>query len=460
MMKYVLLTLAVALTGSTLGPINMSHAADDPAITFVDEGQVTPEGLYLTRAKFGRFINAKGATIQVYKGYIFVSWYRGGMDDRSMYLSRKKIGEGEWRHISFPHRHVMFRGDKDKPEAQRQGDAHNYIAIGICPRDDTIHLLYDMHAYSPKDFEDDYFNYRVSKKGAAIVPDDLWSIDLFRDKQNYLNSYVDRKEYYRVTYPGFWTTDEGNLMVKWRIGGTHNAYMHFSEYNGTWSRPRIWNDTNGQQKVGFYGGFTPIGGRLVARWTHRSNTLRSQGYPHGGQAVYAAYCNRLDGQDEWYDLAGNKYRLPIKDLEPFKVIESPQRGQLAKNGPMYVTPAGDIQMIFRLNNETTVATLGKNETKATIEQVDQTPMPGGRKLLIGSELFSINLENRQPVIRSTTFGTDHWKERYRFKGAMKFTHGQSVAYENSFYFYLQQVKPRNEDARPLHVFRFDLPEIE
>jgi len=52
-----------------------------------------------------------GDCIKVHKGYIFFTWYRGGMDDMHVMLSRSKIGSDEWHHIEFPHQHVGWRGD-------------------------------------------------------------------------------------------------------------------------------------------------------------------------------------------------------------------------------------------------------------------------------------------------------------------------------------------------------------
>jgi hypothetical protein len=141
---------------------------DKTVIAVVDEGMVATDGLWLTQRAFAPTLTPKGDCVKVHMGYIFVTRYQGGMDNRSVWLSRKKIGGRSWKHIQFPHRHLMFRKDKDLPEKERRGDAHNAIAIGICPKDDTIHLLYDMHAYTPDDFGDDYFNYSYSKKGAAM----------------------------------------------------------------------------------------------------------------------------------------------------------------------------------------------------------------------------------------------------------------------------------------------------
>ena len=110
-----------------------------------------------------------------------------------------KTGSSEWHHIKFPHRHVMFRGDKHLPEDQRRGDSHNTIA-GICPFDDSlISFTICMLTRSTKD---SYFNYNKSIKGAAIVPDAQWNLTIF-EKLNYLSRSARKKDYYRVTYPSF-----------------------------------------------------------------------------------------------------------------------------------------------------------------------------------------------------------------------------------------------------------------
>ena len=225
-------------------------------IVITDEGEVASDALWLTRYAFGPGLNAKSNTILVYRGYIFVAWYQGGMDNRAVILSRKKIGDKKWRHITFPHRHVMFRRDKHLPENQRRGDSHNTIAIGICPKDDTVHLIYDLHAYRPQDFKHDYFNYSVSTKGGATASDEKWQLKLFAPKRTHLNPKAPKSAYYQITYPRFRVDDNGYLHVGWRQGGTNNAEQQFSTYDGKkWTPPTSWNKPAKGNKKGFYGGF-------------------------------------------------------------------------------------------------------------------------------------------------------------------------------------------------------------
>lgn len=52
-----------------------SAVAGKLKIEMTDEGEVASDALWLTRYKFGPGLNANRNSIQVYKGYIFVSWY-------------------------------------------------------------------------------------------------------------------------------------------------------------------------------------------------------------------------------------------------------------------------------------------------------------------------------------------------------------------------------------------------
>lgn len=261
------------------------------------------------------------------------------MDNRSVWLSRKKVGEGDWQHIAFPHRHVMFRGDKELPENEKRGDAHNNIAIGICPKDDTIHLLYDMHAYRPKDFETDFLNYNISNKGAATVPDSEWTSELFHPKQNYLNKAIAEKKpsaYHRVTYPGFFTATEGDLMVKWRTGGHVSASMHLTKYDGNESGESMtWNNGKGELVTGYYGDFRVFNDRMISCWHRRTKADHELGYVNN-RGLYLAYCADDSGLGEWTAATGESMGYPLTDLEPFKVGEPSKLGQNMNQVPSFV----------------------------------------------------------------------------------------------------------------------------
>ena len=71
----------------------------DGEVVLLEKSLLTTEGLHFTDFAFGPIISPRGDCVEIYKGYIFVAWYRGGMDDRHVMLSRSKIGSNKWEHI-------------------------------------------------------------------------------------------------------------------------------------------------------------------------------------------------------------------------------------------------------------------------------------------------------------------------------------------------------------------------
>ncbi|MDU0352577.1 BNR-4 repeat-containing protein [Paraglaciecola aquimarina] len=126
---------------------------------------------------FGRNISAHGDAVKTYKHYVFMTWYRGGKDDRHVMLSRYNTATGKVKHIEFPHQHTGFRGD------WWIGESHNTIGLAVSPQNGTIHIVYDMHAYDNNKydgkFKDDYFRYSYSVAGAAEVSDEEFTLEKF-----------------------------------------------------------------------------------------------------------------------------------------------------------------------------------------------------------------------------------------------------------------------------------------
>ncbi len=413
-----------------------------PAVTMADEGTVSSDGLWLTRRMFGRNLAVHGDCLKVYKGYIFITWYEGGMDNRTVCISRKKIGGDAWQTIKLPHRHVMFRGDKDLPENERRGDTHNTIALGISPKDDTIHLVYDMHAYTPKDFPNDYFNYTYSKKGAAVVPDDQWKIDLFNPKQNYLNEAVAKKKpdaYHAVTYPNFLVTPAGNLLVHWRYGGTTNATMSYNLYDGeSWSAPWIWNRQAGETKFGIYGGLKMYNGRLYYKWSHKTKEVNPKTKKNIMVGPYMAYCEDPDHVDApWFSMDGQKHDLPLKDLEPFKLT-----GAYAKGG-----------FVYSLDGKY-VSTSAADEQKGETSLGSLKPAEG--LFVVGKRMYAVGLIEGKPAVLSSSLDKVKWDIDYQDKGTSRYSEGVSFKEGNSIFYGLVDIHGPKEDCRPIRVVRFDI----
>ena len=132
---------------------------------------------------FGKNISAHGDAVKPYKHYVFMTWYKGGKEQRNVMLSRFNTKTGVVKTIQFPHRHTGFRGNP------LVGESHNTIGLAVSPKNGTIHMVYDMHAYVDDDesgrfkgrFVDDFFRYSFSVPGAADVPDDEFTLDHDRE---------------------------------------------------------------------------------------------------------------------------------------------------------------------------------------------------------------------------------------------------------------------------------------
>lgn len=455
--NWLFLTLVITvLTGTTGTEAAMEEAeAESSQIIMVDEGEVAPDALWLTRYKFGPGLNANRGSIQIYKGYIFVSWYQGGMDNRTMVLSRKKIGGATWKHIQFPHRHVMFRRDKALPENERRGDSHNTIAIGICPKDDTIHLIYDMHAYTPRDFSDDYFNYSCSKKGVAAVPDAQWSLNLFSPKQTFLTSRAPKTAYYRITYPAFRVDDAGNLSVGWRQGGTHDAEMQFSTYDGErWTAPLSWNKPVKGNTKGFYGSFKVFNETMYACWARRSAADVKAGFLASG--LYMGYSNDPNGASPWSTMSGKQAALPLKDWEHFKIADPVTSGERIGGGPnFFITNDGAFHGVYAKIGRKGQPPISRHFYRA--KPTDEFSIYENNDAIKGSfreidrQLYLFGLEGGHPQVRAFNPNTKHWDLVFTAPGK---SYRQSVITwdgDTCYYHLIENSENEQDDTVPMRV---------
>lgn len=191
-------------------------AAAAPAVqmigdTIVDPAALTIDGVY------GQCINGQSFqqdALTTFNGWQYVTWYD---QQRHVCLARRQLPARQWQFIRFSD--YDFRGD----------DAHNVISLGICPADGTIHLAFDHHI-NP-------LHYRVSQKGAALLPEQaVWSMELFTPVINRLAGAMDR-----VTYPAFVATPDGNLQLHYRAGTSGAGQRWVVDYDAaaaTWRNNR------------------------------------------------------------------------------------------------------------------------------------------------------------------------------------------------------------------------------
>ena len=191
-------------------------------VKFLDSTVVTRDAFYFWKADdpkpyhYGASINPHGNCVKVSNGFVFYTWYRGGWTDRTLMVSRKKIGVGNWIHVALPAKLSLVGG---------KGDTHLTTNIGICPIDGTVHLMFDHH--------NEELNYIQSKKNIAYAPDSEFKAANFLPQQNYL---IPGKVVNGVTYPDLFNNAQGEMYFERRLGSAVGGSIVMTYYNGnTWS---------------------------------------------------------------------------------------------------------------------------------------------------------------------------------------------------------------------------------
>ena len=438
----------------------LAFSPDSAGVSLIRESLVAEDGLFFygergTAYQFGSNISAHGDCIAVVNGFTYVTWYRGGMDRRNLMLSRIRNGdpEAEWVTISFPDRHIGYRGDSTL------GDSHNTAAVAVSTIDSTVHLLYDMHAYDARSFPDHYFNYRVTDAGAAFVPDTSFTLDRFQAKRAYL---VEGQDYSSTTYPGFLTDPEGRLIVNYRIGGSGQGEHQYAVYDsGGWARTLTW--ANGRiplpDRYSVYGSLQIEQGKLHAGYSIRYRETDRYTLNSG---LYYAYALPPYGADDWFDQFGKPVRTPITLADPLQVADpAADYGTTDKprssTGPSFtVTDNGSLHFLTVVDGRRVHYWRSGDETEW--HHAADGEVPGGAKLVSDkNKLIAIQLTDDRISVKVAPVGTNDWKTVYTHRAGPRLHHFRSVFQGNHLYVYGQGRS--GKDKRPLYLQVFDLTEL-
>jgi hypothetical protein len=424
-----------------IGFLSMQETNAQLKIELIDDTQLTTEGLYFEGTKgvdyqFGKQITPHGDCIDVINGYVFVTWYKGGMDKRNLMVSRKKVDGGEWQTIEFTDRHIGYRGDPTI------GDSHNTAAIVICPIDNTVHLIYDMHAYSKASYPNHYFNYRVSIKDAAFVPDEEWNISLFNQKRHYLNENIN---YEKSTYPGFLRFDDGRIMVDLRFGGSGNGNNVLAVYDGfSWSENIQYNNGNqpGDEKYSIYGSYQYLHGKLIAGYSIRYSIANTGSHPlyQLNNGLFYSEAETPYSKNDWTDLTGNSIVLPVQNPNHLKVAEpcAIGIGTRIAMGPIWtVTKNGAAHFLTAVSGND--VHFYKAPGSNTFSYSENCPKANGVFFNMGDKVLNVALESNRVVIRLTSEGENNWQSIYKQTSGDKYRHFKAVLRENKLFVYAMKV---------------------
>jgi hypothetical protein len=135
-----------------------------------------------------------------------------------------------------------------------------------------------------------------------------------------------------VTYPVFRRGTDGSFLLEYRIGNSGNGDVWVAKFDRTtqtWSRvfdgPVFsWNDSL-DNTLSAYHQATLHGGRWAAELTFRSNALNEYGKIYYGKYLGWATSGNwgLDatGQSDWYNAAGTRLSLPLRQDTPNLLVD-------------------------------------------------------------------------------------------------------------------------------------------
>ncbi|UMB54147.1 BNR repeat-containing protein [Lutibacter sp. A64] len=291
--------LGVFIMFNTLAQVKVINES----ISNVDESALNFDGKY-SSAINGRTFQ-KDALIS-HKGYQYVVYYNS---ERRVCISRRSLPNGEWKTIRFMDYHF------------KSSDSHNAISMGICPNDGTIHVAFDHHV--------DTLHYRVSIKGLANNPKTMkWDASSFGP----ILPELEKGKPFKLTYPKFWQTPEGNLQFNYRVRGSGNGDRMLVDYNaaiGKWENTRqidsaegIFKDALGvsDSRCSYPNGYDYDNeGTLHATWVWREN---SQGANHDLVYVYSK-----DKGNTWKNNVGKSLK-EIPQVNSEGIVVAPIRREL------------------------------------------------------------------------------------------------------------------------------------
>ncbi|WP_371193822.1 BNR-4 repeat-containing protein [Glaciecola sp. SC05] len=433
---------------------------------------------------FGRNISAHGDAVKTYKHYVFMTWYRGGKDDRHAMLSRYNTQTGVVSTIEFPHRHTGFRGDPNI------GESHNTIGLALSPLDGTIHMVYDMHAYDDNNhdgkFKDDFFRYSYSVENAADAPDETFTLDLFvkdtsaisqgDDDYKHLTmtgNLADKDNFARLTYPQFFKTDDGTLLLYMRLGGNNNGAYVFNRYDhesNTWTRFTNFNHNNQKSKGnaynwGLYGNMKYLNGKLRVGFQQRSSDNTDKYLYQNG--VYYAYSDHPQGFGDWKNHRGEDMTWPLVDSDEIKVFEpgdyisheEKDSVHIVSGFDWTVTEKGDIHIISELRStdrnrpDFQEVNIHSYKPAGAEDFIISTDFAGATEIYTaGDNVYIIGLDGGVPYVERAVGGTNNFIRVYEASDDIQFDHGTVYITDGKVYYYLME-RPTSgiSTAMPLYL---------
>ncbi len=393
--------------------------------------------------KFSRNISLTGDCMQYANGYLFFSWYKGGMTTRNLMLSRLNIATNKWTTIQFSDKSSLYTGG----EYKGGGNSHRTAAVGVSKIDGTVHLVYDMHA--------DNLKYRFSEKGIAFAPDSEFTADKFSAKRNYLRPGEPITSF---TYPNIAVTNEGELILEYRKGTSRQGDKFLIKYDGNqWSKAtRVMQGDNQNPEFNQYGGFRYFFDRL-----YMGSAVRVKGDAiEFNKGFYFADAGKNGIDQDWKDINGNQHKLPIKGLNAMNKLRIAQPLPKGNNGmtsaPSFVVSKnGAVHFTNRIPGQGTVHYYSKPGSSKMIKASGSSP--GVSFPADDGRIYSIGLVGSKIRLQSTKEGEHNWRTDYNWGRKEQF---DLMAFEyHQGKIYIVASEKKESDKLPLHYIVLNIKNI-
>ena len=375
-------------------------------IKLLENNIVTNDAFYFWKADdpqpyhYAAAINPHGNCAKVSNGYVFYTWYRGGWADRTLMISRKKIGEGNWVHVALPAKLSLVGG---------KGDTHLTTNVGICPIDGTVHLMFDHH--------NEELNYIKSKKNIAYAPDSEFKAANFLPQQDYL---IPGKVVDGVTYPDLFTNNQGEMYFERRLGAAVGGSIIMTYYNGdVWSpETTIIQGTGNAVSQGernfAYGEAALINGKFYYTYSVRW----AESPTEANEGIYLMELgSRMDSKAT--TVGGKSYDLPIIDHKPFLIADPrsvPDEYGWGGGPQVAISPKNDIYLYVKPRGTLGASYLKKAEETTFTKNNDNSALG----IFYGNRMYKFITNGEDLIINSCLAGTYNWREDFRMEVGSKF----------------------------------------
>lgn len=349
-------------------------------------------------ALFNREITPKGDCFDIVNGYAFFTWYKGGMNDRHVMLSRLNLNSNKWVTVEFPYTNTLYTDTYKGVDYSKSpgGNSHRTCAVGISQIDGTIHMIFDQHAGE--------LNYVASKKNIAFAPDSEFKLSNFNPKRDYLKP---GKEVESLTYPGFITNDAGELILFYRFGTSRQGNMTVAHYDGnSWSDfSMITEGKKGNPKFNIYGGLRYFNGKLYFGGSKREYGSDIE----FNQGLYFAESGQR-GTEKLKLVNGNTLALPVRNPEPLKIAEPLNGNQRMGSSPDFVvTENGSIHFSAFVSGQGELH-FYKKANENSFKKSSGSPRVSFEDR---NTVYGLGLRNGKIELEKTQAGENNWSKSIR-----------------------------------------------